>query len=76
MDTLETYREIIRKLLQQYTEVKTSKSTVKAEVIIDPVKDHYQLLYIGWDGSRRVHDIAVLWFRAPNVRQFTGYAIA
>ncbi|MEK7327631.1 MAG: XisI protein [Chloroflexota bacterium] len=59
MDTIDQYRQIVRNLLQQYAAFKSSRNTVKAEVIIDPAKDHYQLLYIGWDGSRRVHDIAI-----------------
>jgi hypothetical protein len=59
MDTIDQYRQIVRNLLQQYATFKSSRSTVKAEVIVDPEKDHYQLLYIGWDGSRRVYDVAV-----------------
>ena len=111
MDTLDQYRQIVRNLLEHYAAFKSSRNAVKAEVIIDSAKDHYQLLYIGWDGSRRVHDVAVhieivddkvwlqrdntdlvvaddlvewgipreaivLGFRQPQLRQYTGYAVA
>ncbi len=52
MDTLDQYRQIVRNLLEHYAAFKSSRNAVKAEVIVDPIKDHYQLLYIGWDGLK------------------------
>ncbi len=28
---------------------------IEPEIVIDPERNHYELMHIGWDGSRRVH---------------------
>ena len=56
MDQVSRYREIIRKELQGYAEwVPQPGEQVKYEVVFDPVLDHFQLVYSGWAGQRRVH---------------------
>lgn len=55
MDKLARYREIIRRLLQEYAAWKPSSPQVASEVICDPAHDHFELKYLGWDGHRRVH---------------------
>lgn len=55
MDRLDHYRELIRQLLGEYASYKPSYGDVEFEQIIDPVRDHYQLMSVGWNGHQRVH---------------------
>jgi hypothetical protein len=59
MDTLERYREIVRKLISEYASYKPSHGQIDTEAIIDPEKDHYEVMHVGWDGVRRVHGTVV-----------------
>ncbi len=55
MDTIEKYREIVKHIIYDYAKYKPSHGQIDTEVITDMQNDHYELLHIGWDGSRRVH---------------------
>ncbi len=55
MDTLTRYREIVRKIINEYASYKPSHGQIETEAIVDPEKDHYEVMHIGWDGVRRVH---------------------
>jgi hypothetical protein len=59
MNTLEHYREIVRKLIQEYASYKPSHGQIETEAIVDPERDHYEVMHIGWDGPRRVHGSVV-----------------
>lgn len=59
MDTLTHYREIVRKLIYEYASYKPSHGQIETEAIVDPVKDHYEVIHVGWDGIRRVHGAVV-----------------
>ncbi len=59
MDTLTRYREIVRKLIYEYASCKPSHGQIETEAIVDPEKDHYEVIHIGWDGVRRVHGSVV-----------------
>ena len=111
MDSLETYREIIERVLSDYAAVPYAHGDFKTELVFDRDRDRYLLIDVGWDGKRRVHgcivhiDIIdgkpwiqrdgteqgialdleqagipkehiVLGFREPELRQYTGYAVA
>jgi hypothetical protein len=52
-NTLEQYREWIQALLTQKAE-RGGDKTVEAQLLLDTVRDHYQLIYIGWHNKRRV----------------------
>jgi len=54
MDKLGEYRRIIKNLLNQYAN-KPSHGEINPEIIIDADQNHFELMHIGWDGSRRVH---------------------
>ncbi len=54
MDKLSTYRSIIGDLLTQYSG-KPSHGKIDPEIIIDAEQNHFELMHVGWDGSRRVH---------------------
>ena len=54
MDTIKHYQQILEDLIQQYAQ-KPSHGEIEPEIIIDRDRKHYELMHIGWDGSRRVH---------------------
>jgi len=109
--TLENYRNIIEKVLSQYTNIPYVYGEIQNQAIFDRKNDHYLIMSIGWEGARRIHgcliqvDIIdgkvwvqrdgtedgvtyeleeagipkhdiVLGFHEPDVRQYTGYAVA
>jgi hypothetical protein len=55
MDKIETYREIVKKLVYEYAKYKPSHGEIDTEAVTDTENDHYEVLHIGWDGVRRVH---------------------
>lgn len=55
MDKLEKYREIVTKLVEEYASYKPSHGEIEPGVIIDPKRDRYEVMHVGWDGPRRVH---------------------
>lgn len=55
MDKLTQYRRVIQEILQEYAAIKPSYGDVEMELIIDPTRDHYQLLSIGWNKLERIH---------------------
>jgi hypothetical protein len=59
MDKLERYREIVRRLIEEYARYKPANGQIETEAIADRVRDHYEVLHVGWDGVRRVHGVVV-----------------
>ncbi|WP_439626203.1 XisI protein [Gemmata sp.] len=58
MDKVALYRDIIRKELQGYADwLARPDRQVRYEVVFDPALDHFELVYSGWDGHRRVHGV-------------------
>ncbi len=55
MATVENYRQIVQKLLKDYSEIKASNEEVDAETIFDLVQDRYQVVHVGWSNKRRVY---------------------
>ena len=53
------YGSLIRAVLEEYARVAPSDGQVEAEVVADDVRGHYELLYVGWEGWRRVHGTVV-----------------
>lgn len=111
MDTLESYRNIIKSVLTAYAAIPIANGEIDCYTVFDTKQDHYQVMNVGWDGYRRVYgcvlhlDIRdgkiwiqqnmtemrvaqelvdrgvekeniVLGFQAPEMRQYTGYAVA
>lgn len=49
MDRVNTYRNYIQQLLTERAErSRQSPSKVEAQTVFDTVRDHYQLVYVGW----------------------------
>lgn len=55
MDRIARYRQIVRRIVEDYGRYKPSHGQIETEVIVDTVNDHYELMHVGWDGGRRVH---------------------
>jgi hypothetical protein len=55
MDDLTDLRRTIRRLIEEYAKEEPSVGDIEVETIFDEAKDHYELMYSGWDGHRRVH---------------------
>lgn len=59
MDTLTHYRQIVRDLIHTYASYKPAHGAIDTEAIIDPERDHYEVMHVGWDGVRRVHGTVI-----------------
>lgn len=59
MDRVNKYRRILKALVQDYAAGKISHGKIESQALCDPVNDHYQVVHIGWDGSRRIHAMTV-----------------
>ncbi|MCS6861409.1 MAG: XisI protein [Abditibacteriales bacterium] len=55
MDRVDTYREIIRQVLEEYAQYPPAYGQMEMETIFDTERDHYELVALGWQGKRRVH---------------------
>jgi hypothetical protein len=74
MDTVERYRQCIENVMRGYKDFRTSRKDVESVLIIDGERSHFLLLYMGWDGPRRVHHVAVhvelrgdkIWLQCDN----------
>ena len=59
MNRVEQYRLIVGRLIEEYASYKPSHGQIETEAIIDRDKDHYEVIHVGWDRSRRVHGSVV-----------------
>ena len=59
MDKLEKYREYVQQLLVKYGSYKPSYGDVEVEQIFDTVRDHYQLVNVGWENKHRVYGCSI-----------------
>jgi XisI protein len=59
MDTLETYRRIIKDVLIPYTQIPYSHGDMVCKPIFDNENDSYLLVTVGWDGIKRIHGCLV-----------------
>lgn len=55
MDKLETYRNCIQTLLERHSQYKTADEDIETELFFDTIRDHYQLMRVGWRGLSRVY---------------------
>lgn len=55
MDQIDKYRIIIKRLLNEYAKYKPSHGDIDTEAVFDTEKDHYELVHVGWDDSKRIH---------------------
>jgi XisI protein len=55
MASLTQYSEIVQALLQNYAEFSRGDREIDTELILDTIRDHYQLVHVGWQNERRVY---------------------
>ena len=58
MDTITQYRQHIKKLLSDRAKL-VWDHRIQAQTIFDTEHDHYQLIYVGWRGSKRVYGVVL-----------------
>lgn len=59
MDTTESDRQLIEKILAEYARVPYSRDDVRLQTVFDRDQDRYLLMLNGWEGVRRVHGCLV-----------------
>ena len=55
MDQIERYRQIVRRLIDDYASYKPAYGDIRTEAVVDREHDHYEVIQVGWNGDRRVH---------------------
>lgn len=55
MDPATRNREAVTKLIQEYAALKPSYGDIEPVAVMDEERGHYEVLHVGWEGSRRVH---------------------
>lgn len=55
MDSTDEYRQIVRRLIEEYAKFPPSHGDIQVEVIFDEKNDHYELMFAGWSGAYRIH---------------------
>jgi hypothetical protein len=59
MDRVSRYRQIVRQVIDEYARVKPSYGDIESEAIVDPQRDHYEVMNVGWHDDRRVHGTVI-----------------
>jgi XisI protein len=54
MDTLNQYRQIVQDILSEYSS-RRSTATIDSQCNFDLLRDHYQVVNVGWENDRRVY---------------------
>ena len=54
MDTITTYREIVKQVISDYAKLRPSHGNIRLDTIFDEMRDRYALMQVGWDRERRV----------------------
>ncbi|MBE9139407.1 XisI protein [Nodosilinea sp. LEGE 07088] len=55
MGSVEHYRQLVRELLTEYSQVDFSNPQLETELIFDLQRDRYQVVHVGWSNKRRVY---------------------
>ena len=55
MDTINKYRQIVRNILTEHTEIPYAHGDICFETVFDSESDHYLLIILGRENERRVH---------------------
>ncbi|NET50057.1 MAG: XisI protein [Merismopedia sp. SIO2A8] len=59
MEKLDQYRQFIQDLLGRYTIQQPSHGQTEIQAVFDTMRDHYQIMHVGWHGKRWVHSCTV-----------------
>lgn len=79
MEKLE-YRDLIKKIVQQYAKEQLNRDDRKAQMVFDSERDVYLLLNVGWQDEERIHGcpihIEILENKIWIQRDFTEEGLA
>lgn len=56
MDTVATYREIVKQVILKYAKLRPSHGNIRVDAVLDETHDRYAIMAVGWERKRRVHD--------------------
>lgn len=59
MAKLEDYRHYVQLVLEQYSQLKPAYGDIERQLLFDPIRDHYQLVVVGWQQQQRVYSCIV-----------------
>lgn len=59
MGGLDEFRAIIKRVIGEYAQFKPSIGEIDVETVFDENSDHYEMLYIGWEGKKRIHGTVI-----------------
>jgi len=59
MEKLAQYRQLVQQMLLEYGKQKQAYGDIEVETILDPERDHYQILHVGWDRQDWVHSCII-----------------
>jgi len=59
MDTLDTYRQIIKQELQAYANIPYAYGDIQSQTVFNRETDSYLLMTVGWLGDKRIHSCLV-----------------
>jgi XisI protein len=72
MDTILTYRNIIKQLILRYAQLKPSHGNIRLDPVFDEANDRYALMQVGWDKQRRVRG-NLIYLTIQNEQVFIEY---
>ena len=49
------YREIVKRVILQYADYVPPVDKEQTELVFDEERGHYEMLFVGWEGARRIH---------------------
>jgi hypothetical protein len=59
MDKIKKYQDAILKILNEYTKIKYANVDGENRLIADKENHRYQVVTIGWEGDRFIHDCPI-----------------
>lgn len=54
MDTTTRNRDIVKQVIQQYSQFKPSHGDIRLDTVFDDTQNRYALMQVGWDRGQRV----------------------
>ncbi len=80
LEKLQTYRTIIKQLLDHYAAYKPSYGDIEIQTVFDIEHDHYQVVSIGWDKKERIYGCSIhldiknekIWIQINNTELDIG----
>jgi hypothetical protein len=72
MDKLNKYTSIVKEILTEDARYKPGHGDIDPVLVFDDERHSYQLMYIGWDGPRRVHS-SIIHIRLRNDKIWIEY---